>query len=261
MSQLKIALVEYINTLPFLAGITNSYAPDEVTIIKDNPAACFTHFFNKQADIALLPVATLPHITRDFEVLFEYGIACLGAVDTVVLLSDLPVDQISTIYLDSHSKTSANLVRILCKQYWKVDCTFEHVQVDEEGIDPSRGAYLLIGDKVKAHEASFKYKYDLGTAWMEWKKLPFVFAIWVVDKSLPQIIKNKFIAALEKGATNIDQVSLSKIEHANYWQDYLMHKIKFKLDASYRQALNLFLNQVKELEHDHKYSSAKSTRK
>jgi len=50
-------------------------------------------------------------------------------------------------------------------------------------------AVLLIGDEAlksrKFGLADFELVYDLATEWYDWKKLPFVFALWAVRKSLP----------------------------------------------------------------------------
>jgi chorismate dehydratase len=45
---------------------------------------------------------------------------------------------------------------------------------------------LLIGDKVVCEEpAGFEHQLDLGAAWKEMTGLPFVFAVWVAQRSVP----------------------------------------------------------------------------
>ena len=59
-------------------------------------------------------VETPAHIISDF---------CIGAdgeVDTVCLFSDVPIQEVESIFLDYQSKTSVELLKILLKEYWQV---------------------------------------------------------------------------------------------------------------------------------------------
>ena len=93
-------------------------------------------------------------------------------------------------------------------------------------------AVLLIGDAALRHTKrglqGFEIIYDLAKEWYEWHKLPFVFAVWAVKKSLAQEEKNELneiIAhALERGEADFEQVGtlhakqigLSPSESAEY---------------------------------------------
>ncbi len=52
---------------------------------------------------------------------------------------------------------------------------------------------LLIGDEALQHNKhgleGFELVYDLAREWYDWKKLPFVFAVWAVKKALPAVDK------------------------------------------------------------------------
>jgi predicted solute-binding protein len=76
-------------------------------------------------------------------------------------------------------------------------------------------AVLLIGDtalkKLKEGIKDFKFCYDLAAEWYSWQKLPFVFAVFAVNKSLSDEIKNQIQdsikQSLEKGLNNLEIIS------------------------------------------------------
>ena len=77
----------------------------------------------------------------------KYVIGANGAVASVALFSEVPIDQIKNIYLDYQSRTSVQLLKILLAQYWKVEV---HFLVATEGyIAQISGttAGVIIGDR------------------------------------------------------------------------------------------------------------------
>jgi chorismate dehydratase len=90
--------------------------------------------------------------------------------------------------------TSVALLDLLFRDVWQVRPEF--VQGDAEMVDVARfgaeshEARLVIGDAAlhTAHGASasaYPHVYDLGAEWKLWTGLPFVFAVWVAQRTLP----------------------------------------------------------------------------
>lgn len=116
-------------------------------------------------DLALIPVAAIPGIS-DLRIVTPYCIGASGPVRTVVLASADPLENVDTVYLDSHSLTSVRLVRLLAAKLWKRE--FRWRELDDFSVldDPNpRTGYVIIGDKVFAREAAFRYRYDLAEQW------------------------------------------------------------------------------------------------
>ena len=91
----------------------------------------------------------------------------------------VPVDQIRRIGLDTSSRTSAGLTRILCREAWRIDPSFELLPPDAAraaGCD----AALVIGDPALFLDdaAAGLTKIDLGAEWTRMTGLPFVWAFW-----------------------------------------------------------------------------------
>ncbi|MDD3892241.1 MAG: ABC transporter substrate-binding protein, partial [Bacteroidales bacterium] len=172
----------------------------------------------------------------------------LNDVRTVTLLSNGPLATIKKVYLDNHSKTSANLIKVLAKFYWKMD--IEWVTADIEMIKiplPQGEGMLAIGDKVFDLEQSFEYQIDLAKEWHQFTGLPMVFAVWVTSKELSPVLTEQFCKALAFGVENISLAAKSlnglKISHDEATH-YLTKNISYVLDKPKRDAIALFEHYV-----------------
>ncbi len=246
----NIAAVCYLNTIPFVYGIDRASADLHAGLLLDVPAYCTKNFIEHRADIALIPAADLKRL-KSYEIITDF---CIGADDfvrTVVLLSNYPIDQIETIYLDSHSHTSVELIKILAREHWEVNPQFsqldEYVDLDlcDQKMD-KRCGYLLIGDKVFDYENKFSHCYDLAHEWKMLTSLPFVFAVWVARENSCDMTTNVLNRALSNGVNNIEKA----VDHIKLPLDreiaidYLKNNISFDFDAKKRAALNLFLQKI-----------------
>jgi len=179
MMRNRIAAVSYLNTIPFIYGIEHAGAGLHAELLLSPPRGCAEALRDGKADLALIPVAAIPGISG-LRIVTPYCIGASGPVRTVVLASADPLENVDTVYLDSHSLTSVRLVRLLAAKLWKRE--FRWRELDDFSVldDPKpRTGYVIIGDKVFAREAAFRYRYDLAEQWRLLTGLPFVFAAWV----------------------------------------------------------------------------------
>ena len=235
-------MVGYYNTLPFLFGLQDD---QRFNLILDIPSKCMDYYSNGSADIALVPVASLLE-RSDYNIITDYCIGCNGSVRTVNLFSNDALQGVNKIYLDEDSRTSQNLVKILCERYWKINPRFEEINVRNKRPEDLKHneAVLMIGDKVFEMEEFFTYNYDLGIEWKKFTNLPFAFAVWISRKQVnPEIIK-ELNNALSQGVENISLVLQKhstlamKIELSEYFSQY----IDFHFDREKKEALKLFFS-------------------
>ncbi len=210
------------------------------------PAKCAKAAIEKSTDIALVPVGSLPQIT-DYQIITDYCISATGVVDTVALLSNTPLAGITKIYLDSESRTSVLLCRVLCRELWGIEPEF----IDEipaiEGLKTGE-AVMAIGDKVFDMEGEFRHKTDLSEGWQQLTGMPFVFAVWVA-------LSHKGVEGAE-GLNNAIKYGVENIEKWLPYDDplrprnlhYLTHRIEYELTPQKHSAITLFLNKIKSLE-------------
>ena len=242
MSKLKIALVSYINTIPFIEAIKSSEnLSDNLELIIDYPAKCAELIRNKKVDGGLIPVAALPEIDG-YNIFTNYCIGANGTVDTVALFSNCPIEEVGTIYLDYQSRTSVQLVQILAENYWKKDFIYLPTQKGFESNIPKNSAVLIIGDRVFEYEHLYLYKLDLAENWKHYTELPFAFAVWVANDKL-KTVENELNTLFEKSVSNISShySSLLTIDKKKF-TNYLTHKIDFSFDHKKQEAIKLFTN-------------------
>jgi chorismate dehydratase len=237
-----IAAVSYLNTIPFLYGIRHS-AELTANLLLSPPSGCAAAFDSHKADIALVPVGGLSTIKdTDFDIVSTFCIGADNAVRTVVVMSNDPLSQIKRVWLDSHSLTSARLVKFLAAKRWKIKPEWAEL-TDYSILDnPAPGdAFLLIGDKVFDNEGRFAHTWDLATEWEAATGLPIVFAVWVARKS----VSAETLAALEDAFTlGVERIyeSILESDYADraYAYEYLTHNIDFLFDEQKRMALQKF---------------------
>lgn len=243
MKRVKVCAISYINTIPFVYGIKHADENLCAELLLHTPSECVRAIEDKKCDIAIVPVASLLWL-NDVDVVSNYSISATSKVRTVELLSNTPLNEITDIYLDEDSRTSALLVRILCAELWHIKPTFHSKKYDNTALNPKSGeAYLMIGDKVFGVEQSFKYNHDLATAWEQLTGLPFVFALWVARKGTDIKYLEEFNKSLSYGVGHITEAidELSSGVGKNTIRDYLSNYIEYSLTEKKRKAVELFL--------------------
>jgi len=244
----RIGVVSYFNTQPLLLGIEKADFLSKIELIKDYPANIAQALIDGQIDIGLVPVAITPFLT-DPHIVSEYCIGTKSKVASVAIFSKVPMEQITSIYLDYQSRTSVQLARILLKEFWKKDIQFLQA---EEGYIRKIGetaAGVIIGDRALANLTEFEYVYDLGEAWIAHTDLPFVFAAWMSNQPIPEDFKTLFNNANAYGVAHIEEVldQLPARTHGYDMETYYTKNIEYRLTDKMQQGMQLFLEKVKQL--------------
>ncbi len=244
---MKISAVSYLNTKPFLHGIQSKGLDSLFDLSLDIPSVCAKKLIQGEADLGLVPVAVIPHISTPY-IISDFCIGAEGAVKTVCLFAEKPIHSLKRIFLDYQSKTSVELTKILVKQYWKLNPEFVYAEKGyEDSIQGATGG-LIIGDRAIGMEEKFPFTYDLGEYWTKWTGLPFVFAAWVSNNSLPKDFINQFNEALQLGISHTKEVA--KNLQASYptfdVHQYFTNYISYNMDSLKKKALTLFLHHIQQ---------------
>ena len=242
----RISAVSYLNTIPFIYGLKQSKLIEMIDLCLDYPAVCAEKLMNGNVDLALVPIVVIPSL-KEAHLISNYCVGANGAVDTVCLYSDVPISEIENITLDYQSKTSVALLKILLKEYWKLDLNLKVSEVGFEEKIFGKNAALVIGDRAFYLNKKHKYIYDLSAAWKEMTGFPFVFAAWVANKKLNQGFISEFNKCLESGLKNIAQALIEvKDIYPKYinTKDYLSNKISYSLDAKKLEGMDLFFKKI-----------------
>ncbi len=242
----RIGAVSYLNTRPLLLGIEQESFLNSIDLVKSYPANIAQDLLSGKIDIGLVPVAILPQLS-DPHIISNYVIGANGAVASVALFSEVPIDEIKSIYLDYQSRTSVQLLKILLSQFWKKEVEF--IPAIEGYIAQISGttAGVIIGDRALENLSKYPYVYDLSLAWKQHTGLPFVFAAWVANQPIPAAFMAAFDTANGYGLAHLDEViALIPAQEQVYdLHKYYTENISYFYDEEMKQGLAAFLNFIK----------------
>ena len=150
-------------------------------------------------DLGVVAAGDWIRLKDRFEMLAPMGVACRGPVQSVLLFSRKPPGALegARISVTPATSSSVRLLRLLLD----VRRGFKDVRY-VRGLEPGQSdALLQIGDVAmrtrKRPPEGFTHVMDLGSDWLEWTGLPFVYALWVVRSALEPALKDEMRAFLE----------------------------------------------------------------
>lgn len=199
------------------------------------PARCAELLRQGEVTAALIPAIEyqrLPHLLAVPGV----AIASKRAVRSVVLVAKKPLPEVKTVALDTSSRTSVSLIRILFAEFYRQPAAFHPAPPDIPQMLADADAAVIIGDPALTFDPTGLYVFDLASEWRRFTDLPFVFAIWAVrEAARDQVATLDFIAARDAGlqarpalaARYAPRLGLP-VETLN---TYLLENIHYRLDA------------------------------
>jgi chorismate dehydratase len=242
--KIRVGAVSYLNTKPLLYGIQQRGIANETELVIDYPSSIATMLLDGRIDLGLVPVAIIPDL-KDYYIITNYCIGSNGAVASVCLFSEVPINKIHKVLLDYQSKTSVQLAKILLKEYWKINPEFVLTSKDYRKEIGGNTAALIIGDRALEQRRVSAFVYDLGEAWKKFTGLPFVYAAWISNKKLDKDFVKKFDEANKYGIECIGTFLNTVKYDAFDLNKYYTENISYIFDDEKRKGLNLFLNLMK----------------
>ncbi len=181
---LRVGFVEYINSLPLYAAFQKEVIPPQGKLTYAIPSRLNTLFRAGELDISF--ISTAEFLQGDYESL-PYGIVAKKEILSVNLYvrKNLSTLDNATVALTHHSATSIALLKVLCNKFWKVNPRF--IPLDRSKNLSDYPAFLLIGDEALEQRHFPGYStVDLAEEWHKHTQLPFVFALFAVQKEVMQ---------------------------------------------------------------------------
>jgi cyclic dehypoxanthinyl futalosine synthase len=250
--RIRISAVSFLNARPITYGLEQALGPtddDRFDLSFDLPARCAERLATGDADLGLIPVGAYATSREELRIVPGIAIAGHGAVRTVLLVGEVPWEEMREIALDGASRSSAMLVRLLCHERGLAP-GFREVPHDEV-LEAARGTTgaLVIGDAGFDAEARFPHVQDLGAAWHELTGLPFVYAVWA---GRPDAVDADAIARLQRSLD--DGLAARPIiarAHAEahggdpaIYESYLSRNIRYRLGAAELSGLAAFFSRA-----------------
>lgn len=251
MPPLRIGAVGYLNARPLTWALDR--APESWSVRYDLPSVCATLLHGGAVDLGLIP--SIEYLSApDYRLVPGVGIGSRGPIASVALYTRRPLGEIRDIALDTSSRTSVTLIRVLCHYHFGIAPRFVAHGPDLAAMTGHHDAGLLIGDPAfdAGHEALGLTKIDLGEAWAEMTGLPFVYAAWTGRQGT---VDDAQVAALQEAQA--EGVRSTEAIAAEYGRGdaaraaraaaYLRDNVKYGLGPAEAAGLQLFLDYAAEL--------------
>ncbi len=258
---MQIAASTYLNSAPLVYSFAQGSLRNRFIFIGDAaPSRCAEMLARGQCEIALIPVIEYQRIPG-LRIIPEIAVASKSRVKSVILAARQPLDRVRRLTLDTSSRTSQALVKILfLKRYGSLPALTERTpdaSLDCENMLDGSDAALLIGDpamRLESTAAQHRLQvYDLAEEWRKMTGLPFVFAVWAVREDAVQNYPNlwrDFMSAKNEGIAQIESIAAQYAKELNLpfpsLLSYLRENVNYDLDEENIAGLRRFFNLAQE---------------
>ncbi len=210
------------------------------------PSVCGQQVESGEVDLGLVPVAEIAR--QDLGIVPGVGIACVGAVRSILLFARTPWNKVRTLAVDSTSRTSVQLARIILRERYGVQPAVTPHPPDLQQMLSQADAALLIGDSaLRLEPETSKYAcLDLGQEWFQLTGLPMVFAAWAGKKQLPlETLSEVTVGSYRFGKKHLSDIIDTEYEKRGITralaEQYLLHHIRYELGPNEMHGMNTFL--------------------
>jgi chorismate dehydratase len=260
MTQLRISAISYLNTAPLMWDFEHGAAGQNFDISYTLPSSCARALEAGTADIGIIPAAAYASIPG-LQILPGVAIASRQPVRSILLVSNVPVEEVNTVALDTSSMTSVALTKVIFEKWIGSGRIFTSMPPDLDTMLASSDAALMIGDPALQVDRSRYYSLDLAEEWIRYTGKPFVFAFWAVrekaisGRSADEI--SDLAATFQRSRDHgLEPESLNWI--AREWaprlnlneddvRSYLTGNIHYQLDSACLEGLQLFYRYAAEI--------------
>jgi chorismate dehydratase len=205
---MRVGRIPYINCYPVYGAIDAGIVKLDAELVTGVPSDLNAKMARGQLDVSVVSAIEYARASERYVLLPDLAISCDGPVRSVLLLSKIPAPELGgrRVMISRSSMTSVALLELLFGNVWHAKPDF--VPGDAELTDVARfadephDARLVIGDAALVLGAqrstlnadtpaqrstldapAYPFVYDLGAEWKRWTSLPFVFAVWVAQRS------------------------------------------------------------------------------
>jgi chorismate dehydratase len=251
MSQpVRLGAVSYLNVRPLVYGLD---AHPDVALRFDVPSVCARLLDAGEIDLGMVPSITWLDRPGD-RIVPGVCIGSDGPVASVAVFARRSIREVRTLAVDTSSRTSAALTRILCARRFGIAPAFVPAAPDLGSMLAAADAALLIGDPALFvdYHAFGAHKIDLGAEWTAMTGLPFVWAFWSgrAGAAGPETVA-LLQAAAEAGMAHSDAVAdaycAGQRERQPLARRYLRDNLMFRLDERAMRGLDTYYQEAASL--------------
>jgi chorismate dehydratase len=243
--KLRISLVQYLNAAPL--GWYFLYGPQRhrYCVVSAVPAKCAEQLAGGEVDVGIIPSIEYQRIP-DLQIIPEISISAGNEVRSVLLVRPRGSAGIRSVALDTSSRTSVALLKLLLQNKMGIHPEFVPHEPDAARMLKKCDAALIIGDAALRCSAEEYDITDLGAAWRDWQSRPFVFAIWACRESALAVddLSGVFRAARDWGLSRIEEIAADYARTlslpAPFLEKYLLCNLDHSMGPEHVESLQLF---------------------
>lgn len=276
MKKLRISVVEFLNTAPLVWGFTDGPLSGKYDLSFAVPSLCAESLRLGKADIGIIPAIEYQRMDG-MVALPGMAIASKREVRSLLVVAKKPIELAKRIALDTSSRSTVALVRMLAAEHWKISPEFVDAAPDPSEMLRKADAALVIGDPALAISLKMEtladnvpsgeqccqgdpddmpvpgfetlFVYDIVHQWREMTGKPSVLAIWVGRREVvtPEVVAD-FLASKKYGQEHVREIAeaasikLDMPPHA--LERYLTENINFDLDEENLSGLQLYFEKA-----------------
>jgi predicted solute-binding protein len=234
LGNFRVGSVPYLNAVPLTRGLD-----EQIEFVP--PSQLAERLRNGQLDAGLVSITAALFEDR-YDILDGIAIASLGEVYSVFLAHRKPIEEASVIEYDAASLASVALLKTLLAERGL------HPEIRPLAGRPEDADHvLLIGNPAidfrRGTGEKTHHIWDLGAAWYEMTKLPFVYAIWALrrDKDTREL-RRQLREARDFGIDTLDYLIENRTDYDRaFRKDYLGWHIHYHLGADEKRGVARFV--------------------
>jgi chorismate dehydratase len=229
----RIGSVPYLNAVPLTRGI-------ESELIFATPSKLAEMLRRDELDAALVSITEVLFNDR-YDVLDGIAIASLGEVYSVLLAHKQPLEKMTEVYCDTASLTGLNLLKVLLAEK-NLFPQFKPLESYKDAAE--KDFVLLIGNPaIDFQREGHKHEIlDLGTAWTEMTRLPFVYAVWALRRGIEnRDLRYELREAKNFGIETMESIIETREEYdEDFRRDYFEWNIQYYLASDEKRGIEKF---------------------
>src|SRR6266576_3161850 len=220
--KLRISIVQYLNTAPLVWGFTNGPLQGKYDLSFTVPSECADDLRAGRADVAIIPAIEYQRIPG-LAILPDMAIASKHQVRSLLIVAKKLIEQVRTFALDSSSRSTQVLTRILCAEKWRIAPEFSEALPDLPEMLDIADAALIIGDPalrislgiakdgwpgapgqtvcpaatLGITSCELLYVSDVVGEWRALTRRPAVLAVWALGRALASYLRDNIDFSLD----------------------------------------------------------------
>jgi chorismate dehydratase len=228
---IRLGRIAYVNMAPVFYRVDAEF--EEVAGV---PTALNRSLLTGECDLA--PISSIEYARNAdrLRILPRLCVSSQGAVESIQLVSRLPLERVRTVAVTPESATSVVLTRVLLPEA-------DHVPLGQDA-----DATLLIGDAAlrSAFEDPTPH-HDLGRLWLERTGLPMVFAVWACPEPLADgllELEDALVASVRVARAEPERLAYEASARYGYPAGFLaryFEKLRYRFGPRERAGLLTFL--------------------